>query len=208
MEFSRLVELAADLHCFSPGMITAGEDIDQVRVQLNRWVKSGRVIRLHKGWYTLGEPYRHVRIDVNVIASTIKPGTYVSLQSALAFHGMIPEYVPETTCVITGRPLTIGTPFGRIRYRHIKGEVFFGYSRYEVGMQHAFIAVPEKALLDLLYLTPGSEDADYLSELRLHGVEDFDIQLMLQMARKFQAKRLERSVDLVSRLTERGSDPL
>jgi len=205
MVFTRLIELAADLHCFSPGMVTAGDDIDQVRVQLSRWVKSGRVIRLHKGWYTLSEPYRHVRIDLHVIACTIKPGTYVSLQSALAFHGMIPEHVPETTCVITGRPLTIDTPFGRIRYRHIKEEVFFGYSRHVHGVQDAYVAVPEKALLDLFYLTPGSEDSDYLSELRLQGVEDFDVQSMLRMARKFQAKRLERSVDLVSRLAEQGS---
>jgi hypothetical protein len=75
-------------------MLAAGEKLDQVRVQLNRWVKDG---------------------------------SYVSLQSALSYHGMIPEYVPETTCITTGRPLCIQTPFGRISYRHLKSGAFTGF---------------------------------------------------------------------------------
>ena len=82
MDFDRLVDIASDLHCFSAGMVTAGEDIDSVRVQLSRWVTSGRLIRIHKGWYTLRESFRRVRLDLNVVACQIKRGTYVSLQSA------------------------------------------------------------------------------------------------------------------------------
>ncbi len=205
MDFARLVENTADLHCFSPGMVTAGENLNQVRVQLSRWALSGRVIRIHKGWYTVGEPYRRVRIDLNVIACTVKAGTYVSLESALSFHGAIPEYVPQTTCVTTGRPATLHTPFGRIRYRHIKNEAFFGYSRYESGAQSAYIAVPEKALLDLLYLTPGSEDADYLAELRLQGTERFDPETMRRMAERLRSPRLVRSVELLGNLIAHGA---
>jgi hypothetical protein len=43
-------------------MLAAGENLDRVRVQLSRWAASGRVVRIHKGWY------------------------------ALAYHGMIPEH--------------------------------------------------------------------------------------------------------------------
>ncbi len=187
-------------------MVTAGESLDQVRVQLSRWVNGGRVIRIHKGWYTLNEPYRRIRIDMNVVASTIKRGAYVSLQSALGFHGAIPEYVPETTCVTTGRPITIDSPLGRIRYQHVKLDVFFGYSRHEAAVQHAYIASPEKALLDLLYLTPGSDDPAYLSGLRLHTAERFDMEKMRDMARRFKAPRLRRAVEHVSRLVVHGSD--
>ncbi|MDA3949612.1 MAG: hypothetical protein PF508_10320 [Spirochaeta sp.] len=204
MDFAHLVEYAGDLHCFSPGMMTAGENLNQVRVQLSRWVKIGRVIRIHKGWYTLSEPYRRVRIDMNVIACTIKAGTYVSRESALSFHGAIPEYVPETTCVTTGRPITIQTPFGRIGYRHIKDSAFFGYFRHEAGVQNAHMAVPEKALLDLLYLTPGSEDPDYLFGLRLQSVGNLDLQAMRQMAQRSGAPRLRRSVELIVELIAHG----
>ena len=195
MTFDQLVDIASDLHCFSAGIVTAGEDIDVVRVQLSRWVTSGRLIRIHKGWYTLREPFRHVRLDLNVVACTIKRGTYVSLQSALAHRGMIPEYVAETTCVTTGRPLSINSPVGRISYRHVKRDVFFGYRQEDSGKQEAYIASPEKALLDLIYLTPGSEDAAYIAELRLQGTEDLDLQKMAGMAERFGAPRLKRAVE-------------
>jgi predicted transcriptional regulator of viral defense system len=190
MEFRRLIEIAADLHCFSPGMVTAGERLDQVRVQLSRWVQSGRVVRIHKGWYTLAGPYRRVIVDPFVVACAIKPGTYVSLQSALSYHGMIPEYVPETTCVTTGRPLVIETPFGRLRYRHIKGEAFWGYDEDQRGSQSTFVAKPEKALLDLIYLTPDAANRNYITELRLEGLDDLYIGLVADMARRFGNPKL------------------
>ncbi len=205
MKFQQLVRIAADLHCFSPGMLAAGQNINQVRVQLSRWVASGRVVRIHKGWYTLNEPFRRVRIDTQVVASTIKEGSYVSLHSALEYHGLIPEYVAETTCVTTGRPLTIDSPFGRIRYRHIKRDAFFGYLRVENGLQQAYVAKPEKAVLDLLYLTPGSEDRAYLNELRLQQTHILDVDTLQGMAVRFHAPRLERAGDLIQQLIGGGA---
>jgi predicted transcriptional regulator of viral defense system len=206
MDFKKLLKVAAGLQCFSPGMITAGHDLDQIRVQLSRWVASGRVVRIHKGWYTLNEPFRHVRLDMAVIACTIKEGVYLSLQSALAFHGMIPEYVAETTCVTTGRPHLLDTPLGRIRYRHMKGDVFFGYAQVSSGPQSAYVAVPGKALLDLLYLTPGSEHSAYLKELRLQGTENLDLPELQRMATRFGAPRLVRAVDVLGGLVDQWSD--
>ena len=199
MTFEQLVDVAADLHCFSAGMVTAGEDIDVVRVQLCRWVSSGRLVRIHKGWYTLREPFRRVRLDLNVVACTIKRGSYVSLQSALAHHGMVPEYVSKTTCVTTRRPLSIDSPMGRIGYRHVKRNVFFGYRQEVSGKQEAYIALPEKALLDLLYLTPGSDDAAYIEELRLQASEQLDTHKMMRMAERFGAPRLLRAVEHLDR---------
>ncbi len=195
MVFEQLVDLAANLHCFSAGMVTAGEDIDGVRVQLSRWVSRGRIIRIHKGWYTLRDPFRRVRLDLNVVACTIKRGSYVSLQSALAYHGMIPEYVAETTCVTTGRPLSIDSPVGRIGYRHVKRDLLFGYEQEISGVQEAYIASPEKALLDLFYLTPGSDNAAYIAELRLQAAEKLDTERMMRMAERFGAPRLIRAVE-------------
>lgn len=197
MDFDELVGLASDLHCFSAAMVTAGSDIDTVRVQLSRWVARGRLLRIHKGWYTLPEPFRRVRLDLNVVSSTINRASYVSLHSALTHHGMIPEYVAETTCVTTGRPRAIDSPVGRIVYRHVKREVFFGYTQEPSGMQEAYIATAEKALLDLFYLTPGSDDPAYVSELRLQRADQLDTLRMSRMAERYDAPRLMRAVRLV-----------
>ena len=200
MQFQDLVACAANLHCFSPGMVTAGEPIDRLRVQLSRWVQIGRVARLHKGWYTLASPYRRVTVDLFVVACLIKSGSYVSLQSALSHHGMIPEYVPETTCVTTGRPQVILTPFGRIRYRHIKPEAFWGFDEVERGDQSAFVARPEKALLDLVYLTAGAASRSYIAELRLADPRSLDIPVAREMADRFRSPRLTNVPGLVSEL--------
>ena len=200
MEFPGLVQIVADLHCFTPGMVTSGEQLDRIRVKLSRWVRSGRLVRLHKGWYTLASPYRRVTLDLFVVACAIKPGTYVSLQSALSYHGMIPEHVPETTCVTTGRPLTIETPFGRLKYRHIKREAFWGYEENRQDSQSAFVAKAEKALLDLIYLTPDAASRNYIDELRLGRLDDLDIGLVTNMAQRFGNPRLYDVAQILSEL--------
>ena len=92
----------------------------------------------------------------------------MSLQSALAFYGVIPEHVPVVTSVGQGRPETLHNPLGGFQFNHLTGTLFFDYSRMEVAArQFAFVASPEKALLDLVYLTPGADSQDYLRELRL-----------------------------------------
>ena len=200
MEFSRLVETAAELHCFSPGMVTSGERLERVRVQLSRWVRSGRLVRIHKGWYTLASPYRRATLDLFVVACMIKPGTYVSTYSALSYHGIIPEHVPETTCVTTGRPVSIETPFGRFRYRHIKREAFWGYEEIQRGSQSSFVAKAEKALLDLIYLTPDAASRNYIQELRLGRLDQLDIGLVRNMARRFGNPRLREAANIISEL--------
>ena len=77
----------------------------------------------------------------------------------------------------------------------MKRDVFFGYRQKDSGKQEAYIASPEKALLDLFYLTPGSEDAAYIAELRLQGTEELDFQGMTSMAERFKAPRLKRAVE-------------
>ena len=104
------------------------------------------------------------------IANYLKKASYISLQSALSWHGIIPAFVPSVTCVTTNRPQTIETPLGRFEYRHISKKYFWGYQQIILkAEQTAFIASTEKALLDLIYLTPGSANREYLEELRLQN---------------------------------------
>jgi hypothetical protein len=58
----------------------------------------------------------------------MRKASYVSLQSALAYHGAIPEHVPMTTSVTTRRPERLQTPIGPFLYRHVKRSFFFGYN--------------------------------------------------------------------------------
>ena len=130
-------------------------------------------------------------------------GAYVRLQSAPAHYGLIPEAVQRVTSVTTTRPGAWATPLGSFDFRRIKVELFFGYQLLEVApAQNAFVALAEKALLDLIYLQPGGDDRAYLEGLRLQNLERLDLVRLQQLADRAAAPKLKRSVDNVAALAK------
>lgn len=66
--------------------------------------------------------------------------------------------------------------------------------------QWAFVAAPEKALLDLIYLQPGSDRPEYLRELRLQGWERFDQQAAQEYAEQADRPKLRRAMEHVAEI--------
>ncbi len=154
---------------FDSGLLLAGEpDKAEVRRRLSRWTAAGKLLQLRRGLYAVAPPYVRAHLHPFMIANRLQRGSYVSAQSALAFHAAIPEYVPVVTSVSTGRPITRNTPLGVYEFRHITPGLLWGAEPVEIapGMR-ALVATAEKALLDLVHLTPGADDPRYLAELRL-----------------------------------------
>ena len=149
----------------------------------------------------LRKPYVSSAAHPFAVANALKKASYVSLQSALAHYGMIPEYVPVTTSVTTGRPEECVTQVGRFQFRHIMRERFFGFEEMEIApLQPVLVASPYKALADLLYLTPYSDNADYLKELRLHEPDGFNREALLTIVEKLGSYKVERAVGKVFEL--------
>jgi predicted transcriptional regulator of viral defense system len=100
-----LQALIADEPVFSSGLLLSGRANDRsLRLQLSRWVKAGRLLQFRRGLYALAPPWRKVEPHPFLVANRLRRGTYVSLQSALAWHGVIPEHVPvvnssEGSCI-------------------------------------------------------------------------------------------------------------
>lgn len=202
MEFTHLIEIVGDEPVFETGLLLAGEvDPNDVRRQLSRWVKAGRLYQLRRGLYALAPPFQKVKPHPFLVANCMVRGSYVSLQSALAYHGLIPEVVPVTTSVTTARPGRWETPLGAYEFRHIKPELFFGYCQVEVSPgQRAFVATPEKALLDLAYLHPGGDSPAYLQELRLQNLEHLDLDELQRMAERTGKPKLRRVATYLAEL--------
>jgi predicted transcriptional regulator of viral defense system len=176
MDFTSLLDVVGDEPVFETGLLLAGAvDPNDVRRQLSRWTKAGRLYQLRRGLYALSPPFQKVKPHPFVVANRMKRCSYVSLQSALSHYGLIPDIVPVTTSVTTGRPNRWETPLGAYVFRHVKLELFRGYRLTDLGNQQAFVATPEKALLDLIHLTPGADRPDYLRELRLQNLDVLDL---------------------------------
>lgn len=150
---------------------------DYIQVQLSRWVDAGKLIQIRRGWYLIAEPYRSYQVSPAVIANTVVAPSYLSLEWALSFHGLIPEETPNPTSITTARAENFRTAGRFFIYKHIKPEYFLGYSKTLYRDQHILIASPEKALWDklYLYLRRHSFSREWLKELRLQNLEEFEL---------------------------------
>lgn len=211
MSFEELLASVADEPAFSSALLLAGRANERaLRLQLSRWVKAGRLLQFRRGLYALAPPWRKVEPHPFLVANRLRRGTYVSLQSALAWHGVIPEHVPVVTSVGAVRPGLAGTPIGAFQFCHLAEALRFGYAEIEVApRQFAFVASPEKALLDLVYLTRGGDDEDYLRELRLQNPAAVRSKVLEELARRSGKPKLVRASRMIPMvLAEQEGRPL
>ena len=204
MNFSRLLEIVGDEPVFETGLLLAG-DIDprNVRRQLSRWTKAGRLYQLRRGLYALAPPFQKVRPHPFLVANRMVRASYVSCQSALAHYGLIPEHVAVVVSVTTARPGHWDTSLGMYRFHHIKTGLLWGYQQVELGQgQRAFVATAEKALLDLVYLQPGGDSADYMRELRLQHLDRLDMDELQRQANLADSPKLRRAAAYVAELAQ------
>ncbi|RMH79461.1 MAG: hypothetical protein D6681_19130, partial [Calditrichaeota bacterium] len=205
--------IVGDEPVFETGLLLAGEvNPNHVRRQLSRWTRAGRLYQLRRGLYALAPPYQKVKPHPFLIANYLVRGSYISCQSALAYYGLIPEYTPVTVSVTGGRPANWETPLGKFEFRHIKVGLLFGYRLIEVGNgQKAFVALPEKALLDLIHLHPGADSPTYLQELRLQNLDQLDLELLRNFAAFIGSRKLKRATEHIAELAaieEKEYEPL
>lgn len=186
MKWEDFIDLTASLPVIEANLLLAGKPRDAaIKVQVSRWVKTGRLIQLKRGIYVLAQRYRKTDIYEPYIASILIRPSYISLEKALEFHGLIPEAVPVYTCVTTKRQGKFRNKLGFFVYRHLKKSLFWGYEPATVNNQTAFIASAEKALLDLFYLNGVKVPDGYLEELRLENTDKINSVRLKEYAEKF-----------------------
>jgi predicted transcriptional regulator of viral defense system len=205
MNYREALTQVRDLPLFRSSLLQVG-DVNPVNLQkqLSRWTASGKIEQLRRGLYTLASPYRKIEPHPFLIANQLVEPSYVSLQSALAYYEMIPEAVFEVTNITSRRRTTIyETDFGAFSYQFIQKDLFTGYSLAEVAAgQWVYIARPEKALLDLIYLTPKGDQMDYLETLRLQNIEQLDLFWMESFVRECGVQKLIAAVENLSLLVQ------
>lgn len=121
-----------------------------INVQLSRWARTGKLVRVKRDLFLFPD----AEVDEFVVAHALRPPSYVSLESALSAQGVMPDVAIHTTSITTRPPATIRTLRGMFLYRHLKPELFFGFTKRQDPKSSLYydIAEPEKALLDLVYV--------------------------------------------------------
>ncbi len=203
MYFEDVLTQIHNLPLFQSDLLQAG-DVDPAKLQkqLSRWTEAGKLNQLRRGLYVLAEPYRSTDPHPFLIANQLLSPSYISLQSALSYYELIPEAVLETTS-ITNRRRTVAleTKLGTYLYQVVQKDFFTGFSLAEVTpKQLVYLARPEKALLDLIYLTPQGGKMSFLESLRLQNTEQLDIRWMREFTRSIGKNKLMNAVDNLSQL--------
>ncbi|MCX6706237.1 MAG: hypothetical protein NTV24_04015 [Candidatus Woesebacteria bacterium] len=119
------------------------EKPEAIRTQLYRLVKNERLFPIKRGLYAFDKN----KVDDLELAGKLYSPSYISLETALNYYGVIPD-IPMAVRSVT--PITtkkIETDLGDYYYLKIDSKLFFGFSQAPYAIAHK-----EKALLDYLYL--------------------------------------------------------
>lgn len=119
---------------------------------ISRSLKSGDILKLKRGLYLFGDRLQRRSVSQFVIANKMYSPSYISFETSLSYHGLIPEAVFVTTSACHQRKKKqFHTPYGDYSYDFIPCLPFF------MGVEHSkekggvLIANPLKALFDLAY---------------------------------------------------------
>lgn len=121
--------------------------------KVKRLLAEGKLCHLRRGLYYLPDSNKHSPLPHPFeVAQFIYGPSYISLESALSFHQLIPEAVYATTCVTTKRAKTFTNTLGMFTYHHLPLEFFFTHvSHIQVDGTQFYVALPWKAICDMIY---------------------------------------------------------
>ncbi len=125
--------------------------------KINEMVKQETIIPVRKGIFVPGPALHLVPPEPFLLANHLNGPSYISMETALSYWGMIPEKVFEITSATTRRSETYDTSSGRFSYTHLPLP-FYSFGQQQVTVadrQVALVATAEKALCDKIITTSG-----------------------------------------------------
>jgi hypothetical protein len=127
-----------------------GLPIPSARVYLSRKVSAGDIVRLRRNLYVSSERARRLtERDYFALSNILQTPSYISYLSALSYHGLSsqwPQGLVEAASPVRSCRFTM--PETRFEFHYCVPLRYCGYYK-EKGV---FIAEPEKALADSMYL--------------------------------------------------------
>lgn len=124
------------------------------KLLVKRAIGSGEIVRLKPGLYCLAREFRRQEPHPFTIAGLLYSPSYVSLETALSHHGLIPEAVYQVASVSNRRTQRFQTPLGTFVYQRVPSRpLMAGVVSTEVQKgTWAYVATPLRAIVDLIYI--------------------------------------------------------
>jgi len=157
MDFKYLVKQYNDAPLTRQVILDMLKDYKRPNDKISELIKSGKLIPLKKGLYIPGLKTDLTGPETFLIANHLWGPSYVSLESAMSYWGLIPERAYEIKSITMKLSKKFKTPKGRFSYRFMPSPYYsFGIRSIELSPgQVALVALPEKALCDKIITTTG-----------------------------------------------------
>lgn len=138
-------------------LIDLFRDYDRPYDKINELVKKKTLIKIRRGLYIVGNNVKSTNPEPSLVANHLYSPSYVSMDTALSYWGMIPERVFEITCSTTRLNKKFNTPIGTFSYTNIPLPYYsFGIEKLSLtSKQTILIGSPEKSLCDKIITTSG-----------------------------------------------------
>lgn len=118
--------------------------------------RAGEIIRLRRNLFVVNPEETGLPLSSGLIANHLLAPSYVSMQTALRYYGLIPEAVYTIQSMTFKAAKEFNTPVGNYCYYHISRETYpIGITQIKEGNSVYIMATPEKALCDLIANQPG-----------------------------------------------------
>lgn len=203
MKYETFRSLVQDLPAVSDAHLKLLDGDRQVlRNQISRWQKAGKIVRMRRGLYLLNENDRKIHPSRMFIAGEMYRPSYVSMEFALSFYGLIPERAADVTSVTTRKTATFTNPLGTFTYQNVKKNCFTGFEEHkdEAGLTY-FLARPEKAVADFFYLNRhrirGADRREIEESFRLQNTDQLNRKQLLRYGEVFSSEKLTGILKLV-----------
>lgn len=187
-------------------------DYSKPRDKITRLLADGDIVRIKKGLYCFGEAFHREPVCREYVANLILGPSYVSLEYALSFHGLIPERVEQVTSVTTQRSRAFTTPLGHFSYQTLSNQRYAeGVYLETSGSARFLMASPEKALADKAWKDKrfsGRRGSDYeayiLEDLRIDpdALPALDRARLLAVTRAYASPKIDKLLQFLDRLED------
>jgi predicted transcriptional regulator of viral defense system len=137
--------------------------------RIAEWQKKGYIKRIANGIYMFAsEPLDEKHLYY--LANRIYEPSYISLESAFAFYGFIPEAVYRITSVCSKKTSQFQQDNIVFTYRSISPRFNFGYTLMKWKNVAIKIAEPEKAVIDYFYLNTELKSSEQIEDMRFNTI--------------------------------------
>lgn len=166
---------------------------------VKRAIASNDIVHIRRGLYVLSKKHQRTGINLFELAQAIYGPSYVSLESALSYHGWIPENVPTITSVCLNRSKEFSTPLGVFSFSRLTRFNYIGIERISSGKTLFLMAEPLRALVDIvaIYKKDWRSIDPLVSSLRIEkeDLKKLDKEILPQLTNKRLGQRVTLFID-------------